>query len=27
VDGKAFVIVSEAKDVFGRGFGNIYGDD
>lgn len=27
VDEHAFVIVSEAKEVFGRGFGNIYGDD
>ena len=26
-DEHAFVIVSEAKEVFGRGFGNIYGDD
>ena len=27
VDEHAFVIVSAAKEVFGRGFGNIYGDD
>ena len=27
VDYLAGLIVSEAKEVFGRGFGNIYGDD
>lgn len=27
VDENAFVIMSEAKDVFGKGFGNIYGED
>lgn len=27
VDENAFVIMSEAKDVYGKGFGNIYGED
>lgn len=27
VDENAFVIMSEAKDVFGKGFGNIFGED
>lgn len=27
VDENAFMIVSEAQDVFGKGFGNIYGED